>query len=87
MMKTIDDILISDYPTVLLWTAPYTRIMYWNKFDMPEDILGKYSDEDAVNGRWSVSPDKERALIDALTNNVALPAENIEYYYDSNLIK
>lgn len=87
MMKTIDDILTVDYPTVLLWTAPYTRLMYWNKFDMPEDILGKYSDEDAVNGRWSVSSDKEKALIDALINNVALPAENIEYYYDSTLIK
>jgi len=61
--------------------------MYWNKFDMPEDILWKYSDEDAVNGRWSVSSDKEKALIDALINNVALPAENIEYYYDSTLIK
>jgi hypothetical protein len=36
MIREIDGILMQIQPYALGWYAPFTRLLYWNKFGMPE---------------------------------------------------
>jgi ABC-type oligopeptide transport system substrate-binding subunit len=85
IMQKIDRILVREMPTILLWAPAYSRVLYWNKFETSDKIFSKYGDEDTVYEDWSVSPEKTDLLLDAIRNNVALPEEPIEVYYDASL--
>lgn len=87
IMREIDVKIANDVPVILLWTAPYTRIFYWNKFDKPEKCFRKYSDGDDLYLLWSINKDKESALIDAINKNIPLQQESIECYYSEELIQ
>jgi len=88
ILKKIDLILTNDVPTVLLWYAPYVRFFYWNKFTMPDKVLKKYADtysEDSYLTNWSINREKLQALMQAVNGNKALPAEDVDIYYDEAL--
>ncbi|HOJ64862.1 MAG TPA: extracellular solute-binding protein [Spirochaetota bacterium] len=87
IMKKIDLIIANDVPVILLWTAPYIRIFYWNKFNIPEKYIRKYGDDDDIYLLWGIDKDKEKNLIDAVVKDISLPSENIEFYYDEALIQ
>ena len=48
--RQMDQIIYQAYPYVLLWNIDYTRLLYWNKFGMPETVLSKYGDESSASG-------------------------------------
>ena len=87
IMKKIDNLLLQDVPVVLLWTAPYVRLLYWNKFDTTPTYLEKYNDSDTIYKIWSIDTEKEENLIDAIINNIALPTSEVDYYYSPALIQ
>ncbi len=86
IMKEIDLLIANDVPVILLWTAPYMRILYWNKFSIPEKYFRKYGEEEDIGLLWGIDKEKENKLIEAIMNNLALPKENIEFYYSEELM-
>jgi len=87
IMKKIDIEIANDVPVILLWTAPYSRILYWNKFSTPEKLFRKYADSDDINLLWGIDINKEKELIDAISKNIPLKGEPIECYYSEELIQ
>ena len=55
--REIDEILAREIPYVLLWFTRGTRLLWWNKFGMPEAPLGKYGDERSAFSLWWYDPD------------------------------
>tara|TARA_R110002096_G_scaffold342165_2_gene535081 strand:+ start:577 stop:2391 length:1815 start_codon:yes stop_codon:yes gene_type:complete len=52
IIREIDQILFEETPYVLLWHMSHTRLLYWNKFGMPDHVLGKYTEEWAAVDYW-----------------------------------
>lgn len=73
ILREIDAILVAEYPYVLLWNINYTRLLYWNKFGMPDTVLGKYGDERAAYSLWWYDEDAAADLTDAMPANRPLP--------------
>ncbi len=44
MVREMDGIIANAYQYVLLWDAPYTRVIYWNKFGTPPGYLTRTGD-------------------------------------------
>ena len=81
ILKQLDRRLYEIHPYVLLWQADSHRMLYWNRYGVPENPLGKYGSDDSVNTYWWVDPDQEKTLEEARKNNQALkkPATNVDY--------
>ena len=52
LVRQIDSILVQEVPYILLWNLDYTRILYWNRFDTPDHVLGKFGREDNARFYW-----------------------------------
>jgi microcin C transport system substrate-binding protein len=89
LMKEMDIILTSDIPAILLWAAPYTRLMYRNKFGMDPLVLKKYADADdyydSIVSDWWLDKDKASALEKAIASGESLLPEPVNIYYDVSL--
>jgi microcin C transport system substrate-binding protein len=44
IIREIDGLVANDYQYALLWTGPFTRILYWNKFGTPKGYWSKTGD-------------------------------------------
>ncbi|MCB1165625.1 MAG: ABC transporter substrate-binding protein [Leptospiraceae bacterium] len=81
LLRQMDQRLYEMHPYVLLWQADAHRMLYWNRYGVPQYPLGKYGSDDAVNTYWWVDPEQEALLKKSMKNNEAmkrLPA-TIEY--------
>lgn len=74
IVRKIDAILARDVPYVLLWNKLGTRLLWWNKFGMPDAPLGKYGDERAAHAYWWYDADAAADLAHAMATGRALPA-------------
>ncbi|HNF17701.1 MAG TPA: ABC transporter substrate-binding protein, partial [Leptospiraceae bacterium] len=74
IVKEIDRIIYTEYPYVLLWHLDNTRLMFWNRFGMPENPLGLYGGESFALEYWWFDENRNKALIQAYENKTALPA-------------
>ena len=72
--REIDGIITSQVPYILLWNADATRILWWNKFGVPDSIISKYGSADDALQYWWHDPDSAAALADAMKNGIAIPA-------------
>jgi microcin C transport system substrate-binding protein len=72
--REIDGLIAQQCPYVLLWNINAVRLLYWNKFDMPSTVLGKFSDESAVTGLWWFDEDAAADLAEAMESGLPLPA-------------
>lgn len=82
MLRKIDAILVKESPYVLEWYADNTRLLYWNKFGMPDTVLDKYSDEACIYRYWWYDDDKAEELVEARENGFTLPAEPVDINFD-----
>ena len=80
-VRQIDAILAKEIPYVLLWNLNYTRLLYWNKFGMPDAVLGKYGDERSAYTYWWADPDAAADLAHAMETGRALPARPTRAVY------
>jgi microcin C transport system substrate-binding protein len=69
--RQIDQIVFEQYPYALLWNINYVRLLYWNKFGMPETVIGKYSMEDT--GYWWYDEDTAMELQEAMERGDPMP--------------
>jgi microcin C transport system substrate-binding protein len=68
IIRKIDGILANAYPYVLFWTAPYTRIVYWDRFGTPPGYITRTGDYTSIYTMWWIDPDKYNKLQQALGN-------------------
>ncbi|WCL48639.1 extracellular solute-binding protein [Leptospira sp. GIMC2001] len=66
MLKQLDQIIYKEYPYVLLWHVDNTRLLYWRKFGMPENPLGKYGDESFASDYWFLDEKKSKQLQESI---------------------
>ncbi|NCA82290.1 MAG: ABC transporter substrate-binding protein [Opitutae bacterium] len=81
LVRRIDAILAREVPYVLLWNKRGTRLLWWNKFGMPDAPLGKYGDERAAHAYWWADPDAAADLAQARKTGRALPARPARSVY------
>jgi microcin C transport system substrate-binding protein len=44
IIREVDGLVANDYQYALLWTGPFTRVLYWNKFGTPKGYLSRTGD-------------------------------------------
>jgi len=81
ILKKIDARLMALCPYVLMWQAPSTRLLYWNRFGTPPYVLSKFGDESDAYAYWWYDPAKAAALDDAMKRDASLPALPAEVHY------
>ncbi|MCX7997624.1 MAG: extracellular solute-binding protein [Leptospiraceae bacterium] len=81
IVKQIDQIIYKQYPYVLLWHLPSTRLLYWNKFGMPKNPLGRYGGESFATDYWWFDPEKNAQLEKAIKEKQSLPKVPSEVYW------
>ena len=82
IVRKIDALVARDVPYVLLWNKKGTRLLWWNKFGMPDAPLGKYGDERAANSYWWHDADAAADLAHAMETGRALPARPAQTIYE-----
>ena len=83
--RRIDALVSAEVPYVLLWNIAETRLLYWNKFGMPDAVLGKYSNEDCIFAYWWYDDDKAAELADAISGRTCLPDVPLRVDYDEEM--
>lgn len=73
VVRRIDAILVEEVPYVLLWNSNSTRLLYWNRFGMPEHVLGRFGDERSVEAFWWIDPDLDQELRAAQETGLKMP--------------
>jgi microcin C transport system substrate-binding protein len=79
----IDKIAVESYHYALGWTSPYgARMLYWNKFGMPEKGISYVGDWRSPIYYWWIDPAKDQALSKAKEKGTTLPKEKeiIDYW-------
>jgi microcin C transport system substrate-binding protein len=81
ILRKIDQRLTAITPYVLLWQSDRNRLLYWNRFGTPKNILDKFNREDAALTYWWFDAKKSAALDAARGANTTLPGEPKEVRY------
>lgn len=72
--REIDRLVAEEAPVAFLWNSDQTRLMYWNKFGMPDTVLSRYEDESDVLVYWWYDTDRAAELKDAVARGGFLPS-------------
>ncbi|HYF03595.1 MAG TPA: ABC transporter substrate-binding protein [Patescibacteria group bacterium] len=76
IIKEIDKIQTETFMTAAAWNPRGIRFAVWNKFGVPENVLGKFTQlgdlENYVIGYWWHDEEKAQALENARKNNTPL---------------
>jgi len=84
ILRRIDEIVAAEVPYVLLWNINYTRLLYWNKFGMPDQVLSKYGDERSAFGLWWYDEDAAAELDEAMKEGRDLAPRPVEVRFDDH---
>ena len=76
--REIDAVVAEAVPYILLWNSDRTRLVWWNKFGMPQSVLSKFGGEDDVAALWWSDKEAEEALRDAMQCGAPLPPPPID---------
>jgi microcin C transport system substrate-binding protein len=72
-VREIDGIVCGMHLYALGWFAAHTRLLYWNKFGMPDYILAKTGDQRSLVSIWWYDEEKAKELEKAKAKNAPLP--------------
>ncbi|MBD3306481.1 hypothetical protein GF348_08895 [candidate division KSB3 bacterium] len=79
-LQELDNLVYEEHPYILSWYAPFTRVLYWNRFGMPESYFAKFGRNDIIS-HWWYDETKEQALQDAMDDDTSLPVGEVEVRY------
>ncbi len=85
--REIDKLVTEQHPYAFLWNIGAKRLVFWNKFGMPDTVLSKYNDEEDVLAYWWYDPDKVEEFENAVKNDGFLPAGKVEVDFDKVMKK
>ena len=84
-VREIDGIVAREYLYALGWFLASTRVLYWNKFGMPDQVLDKTGDQRSIVSLWWYDEEKDRILQDARKNKTRLdPGPQEIRWWDEN---
>jgi microcin C transport system substrate-binding protein len=74
ILKKLDGILANSYQYTLRWYDPAQRIVFWNKFGMPQGTFSRVGDYEGTLGPgipqlWWVDPQKSQRVAQAMRDN------------------
>jgi microcin C transport system substrate-binding protein len=74
LLKKLDGILASQYIYTLRWYDPAQRVVFWNKFGMPEGSFSRVGDYNGtllpgIPQLWWVDPEKSQKVAQAMRDN------------------
>jgi microcin C transport system substrate-binding protein len=78
ILKNLDQIVYKQYPYVLLWHLDNTRLLFWRKFGMPDNPLGRYGDESFASDYWYYDNNMSKELLKAIKEKKSLQQYNSE---------
>jgi hypothetical protein len=86
----LDGILASQYIYTLRWYDPAQRIVFWNKYGMPQGSLSRVGDHTGtlapgIPQLWWVDPEKSQKVEQALRDNsikLDVPAVDDKYWQE-----
>ena len=82
IIRQIDGIVYNQHPYVLNWYLPSQRVIFWNKYGMPEWGGRRTDDSNSLFFCWWVDPEKERKLKEARANPSSyLPKGPVENHF------
>ncbi|MDF3129530.1 extracellular solute-binding protein [Kiritimatiellaeota bacterium B1221] len=82
IVREIDSLLVEQVPYVLLWHTDFVRLLYWNRFGMPDQVLTKYGSESAAQGLWWLDVDMDADLEAAKKSDKKLPPRPAEIRFE-----
>ena len=71
--RKIDHLLAEEVPYVLLWNIDAVRLLYWNRFGMPDTVLSKFGSENSLLSYWWLDEDSAADLDDVMETGLPLP--------------
>jgi len=83
-LQELDGLVYNEHPYILGWFAPFTRILYWDKFGMPESYLSKFGNYNDIVSLWWYDADKDAQLTQAIKAKTALPVGETDIHYWEN---
>lgn len=81
--REIDSILAREIPYALLWQSDTTRLIYWNRFGMPDTVLPRLGDETSALAYWWYDSDRDEELKEAVSEGRFLPSLPVKVDYDT----
>ncbi len=81
IIKQIDDRLAEIIPYIFLWQSDHGRILYWNKFQTPDYVFDKFSQEESIITYWWEDPDLATSLTEAMESDQSLPKKRFKMVY------
>lgn len=83
--RKIDKLITDQHPYAFLWNISAKRLIYWNKFGMPDTVLSRYSNEEGVLTYWWYDSDKAEELDIAKSKNGFLPKVSVNVDFDKKI--
>ena len=80
IIREIDSIIYKSFPYVLAWYQPCQRVLYWNKFGMPEFGFWRTTEYENAFSLWWIDPAKDTALKDARKSGSTLEVPPLEIH-------
>ena len=80
-LQELDGLVYQEYPYVLGWYGPFSRVLYWNRFGMPESYFSKTGDYDDILSMWWYDQEKEQRLKEAMKKGTALEVGEVDIHY------
>ncbi len=74
LMRELDGIYMAEHQYVFQWFAPYTRVLYWNRFGQPKGIITRIGDSRDAPSLWWFDPQKNAQLEQAMRD----PSKKLE---------
>jgi microcin C transport system substrate-binding protein len=62
LLREFDGIVTNEHHYILQWSAPFQRLVFWNKFGYPQGTLTRVGDYRDVPTLWWIDPEKTRKL-------------------------
>jgi microcin C transport system substrate-binding protein len=66
LLRRLDGIVTASHNYALEWTAPYERMLYWNKFGQPKGVITRIGDYRDPVTMWWFDPQLDQQLQQAL---------------------
>ncbi len=80
LLQELDGILANEFLVAFDWFAPAERLVFWNRFGMPDSVIAKTGDYRDVVSMWWYDESKAEALKEAIKTEGSLPVGASDVY-------
>ncbi len=80
-LQELDDLVYNEHPYILNWYGPYSRILYWNRFGMPEGYVTKFGNHEDILMLWWYDQTQGMVLKEAVNKENDLPVGTTDVLY------